>query len=71
MTESSLAAVADSNDAIGSDNDNPIGGGEALGGENNNQQMLGVRVMMATGQLRNNDDVDVSDPVHPTHNNQP
>ena len=34
-------------DAIGSDDIDDIGGDEALGGENNNQQMTGARVMMA------------------------
>ncbi len=37
-------------DAIGSNNDdNNIGSGKAMGGENNNQQTMRVRVMMATG----------------------
>ena len=34
---------------MGSNNDNAIGGGKALGDENNNQQTTGVRVMMAMG----------------------
>jgi hypothetical protein len=43
--------------ASGSNNDNNISGGEALGGENNNQQMRGVRVMIAMGRSRGNDNV--------------
>ena len=44
-------------DTIGSNDDDNIGSGEALGSENNNQQMTGVRAMMATGQSRCDDDV--------------
>ncbi len=47
--EWSSAAVMDNDDAIGRNNDFVIGGGEALGGENNNQQMMGLRVMTLTG----------------------
>jgi len=39
----------DNDDAIGRNNDFVIDGGEALGGENNNQQMMGLRVMTLTG----------------------
>jgi hypothetical protein len=62
-----------SRDTIRSNDDNDIGGGEALGGKNNNQQTMGVIAMTATGQSRGNGKTTstMSDPICPTHNNQP
>ena len=44
-----LADVADNDDTIGSKNGNAISSGNALSDENNNQQTMGMRVMMAKG----------------------
>ena len=57
-------------DAIGNNDNNNIGGGTALDSENNNQQTMGVRAMMATRQLRGNEDIDDVRP-RPPNTQQP
>ena len=51
--------------AIGSNDDNDIGSGKALGGKNNNQQTMGVRSMMVMGRSRGNDNVNTVQPHLP------
>ena len=55
----------DSNDAINSNIDDAIGGGEVSGDENKNHQTTGVMLMMVTGRLRGNDDVEDVQPSLP------
>jgi hypothetical protein len=56
--------------AIGSNGDNNISGGEALGSENNNQQTTEVRAMTATGRSRGDDNVNNLRPC-PLNTQQP